>query len=82
MFPVFPVGFLSDICVAKEDVKFLNNIKSSCTHHIRMNEDNSRYLRGDNYFGNLSIIAAPNLFNISKYQKNIEVKFIAFLVVQ
>lgn len=56
-------------CIIKENVKYLTDVKSSCSH---TNISGNSYLKADNYFKNMTIIANPGLLNL---KENIQVGF-------
>ncbi|XP_044269578.1 tectonic-1-like isoform X1 [Tribolium madens] len=64
----FLKSFMVTSCVVKEDIKYLIDVKSSCSH-TDISGDNY-YLKADTFFRNMTIIANPGLLNVSSKNKN------------
>ncbi|XP_063911217.1 tectonic-1 [Zophobas morio] len=64
----FSKSFVVAKCVVTEYVKYLIDVRSTCTH-TDVSKDNY-LLRANTYFENISIISSPGSLNLSLYKKN------------
>lgn len=66
-FTVLPTSFITNNCARMEEIKFLENFKSKCSHY-RFSEA----LKPETYFKNLTIISITLRFkNISTEQPDL-----------